>query len=320
MSGSVRDLTLVVPCADSGPRVDACLLRLLAWVDECGENSVEVVWVDDASTDGSLERARDWAARRPEVRVIALPRRFGWGAALRVGVVDSRGRRVVHLDVGLPVGPWAIPALLSAVDGGAEVAVARRTGPGSRGAGHEDRRRRTCERTCLALSRLLLGVGGSALLGGCSAYPRETARWLFARTRSWGWGIRAEVLRMAALQGCVVREVPVPREEGEPPRLDFPGDLRFAVRGSRECPLEPRDAAGGHRSLARVPRSHGPRPESSAARTRALAGGLRAAGRRPEPVGPVSGGARGRGRRARGRGPTPARLPRRPRHPTHRRS
>jgi len=78
----------------------------------------ELVFVDDGSTDGSLEQLAALAEHDPAVRVIALRRNFGKAAALSVGFQEVSGSVVVTMDADLQDDPREIPSFLEALDQG----------------------------------------------------------------------------------------------------------------------------------------------------------------------------------------------------------
>ena len=85
----------------------------------------EVLAIDDASRDGSLEVLQAAARRHPAVRVIALPVNVGQQAALPVGLAASSGEVVVCMDDDLQHPPSAIPLLVQAVQRGHDAVFAR---------------------------------------------------------------------------------------------------------------------------------------------------------------------------------------------------
>jgi glycosyltransferase involved in cell wall biosynthesis len=82
----------------------------------------EVIFVDDGSTDTSLEILRGLAAKEPEhVRVIVYRRNFGQTAAIAGGLDNSRGEIIVLLDADFQNDPADIPLLLAKLDEGYDV-------------------------------------------------------------------------------------------------------------------------------------------------------------------------------------------------------
>lgn len=79
-------------------------------------STYEVVYVDDGSTDGSLERLRELALRDPHTRVLAFERNAGQSAALDAAFKAARGDVVVMLDADLQNDPRDIPLLLKELE------------------------------------------------------------------------------------------------------------------------------------------------------------------------------------------------------------
>lgn len=90
----------------------------IATVQAQARLSLEVVFVDDGSTDGSWAVIADLASRHPEVRGIRLRRNFGKAAALSAGFRAARGEVFITLDADLQDDPAEIPRLLEALERG----------------------------------------------------------------------------------------------------------------------------------------------------------------------------------------------------------
>lgn len=87
-----------------------------------GPTGYELVFVDDGSTDGSLEQLDRLAESDQEhVRVVQLRRNFGQTAAIAAGIDHSVGDRVVLIDADLQNDPADIPMLLEKLDEGYDV-------------------------------------------------------------------------------------------------------------------------------------------------------------------------------------------------------
>jgi dolichol-phosphate mannosyltransferase len=103
-------LSVVVPCFNEERTLARCLDRLLEIAD--ATLSLEIVIVDDCSTDQSRVLARELARKHPNVRVFEHARNQGKGAALRTGFAQVRGDFVAVQDADLEYDPADLKRLL----------------------------------------------------------------------------------------------------------------------------------------------------------------------------------------------------------------
>jgi len=81
----------------------------------------ELLFVNDASTDGSVEILTRLRAADPRIKIITMSRRFGVAECARAGFAYARGQAVIYMDCDLQDPPEVIPRLLAAWREGAEV-------------------------------------------------------------------------------------------------------------------------------------------------------------------------------------------------------
>jgi glycosyltransferase involved in cell wall biosynthesis len=115
------DLSIVIPVFNNAGTLDILIDRLLQVLDET-DGVAEAVFVDDGSTDSSLEILERRAARDDRIRIVPLTRNFGGQAALCAGFDRVRGKRTVCMDADLENYPEDVPALLAALDRGYDLA------------------------------------------------------------------------------------------------------------------------------------------------------------------------------------------------------
>jgi len=84
--------------------------------------SYEIIFVDDASTDRSVELLAHLVETDPHLKVLRLRRNFGQTAALSAGFDESRGSVVIAMDGDLQHAPEDIPSLLQKIDEGYDIA------------------------------------------------------------------------------------------------------------------------------------------------------------------------------------------------------
>ena len=82
--------------------------------DALAGQSHEIIFVDDASRDGTLSKID----RRPEVRVLEFEKNAGQSAAMYAGIDAARGDVIVLLDGDLQNDPADIPKLLAEIKNG----------------------------------------------------------------------------------------------------------------------------------------------------------------------------------------------------------
>lgn len=83
--------------------------------------SYEVIYVDDGSTDGSLDLLRHIAEADHRVRVISFRRNYGQTAAMAAGIDASRGDVLIPMDADLQNDPDDIGRLLAKLNEGYDV-------------------------------------------------------------------------------------------------------------------------------------------------------------------------------------------------------
>lgn len=219
------DLSIVIPAYNEAPRIERTLERTLAHLAERGITRCEILVVDDGSTDRTADVVTSFATARPSLpqtlRVVQQIPNQGKGAALRRGVLESVGRRVLLMDADLATPIEELDALAAALDRGVAVAT------GSRATPTADVRRPQ------AWPRVLLGRAGNlwirawAVPGihdtqcGFKLFEGDVARQLFVDAKEDRFGIDIEVLALARRRGFSIAEVGVrwEHQEGSKVRL-----------------------------------------------------------------------------------------------------
>jgi len=122
----VRLLSIMVPVFNEDSAIDGFYLRLLQALAPLGVE-IEIVFIDDGSTDGTRGKLRDLNRRDPRVRMIGFTRNFGKEAALAAGIDHVRGDVVVPIDVDLQDPPDLIPQFLERWREGYDIVYGTRT-------------------------------------------------------------------------------------------------------------------------------------------------------------------------------------------------
>lgn len=114
------ELSLFLPVLDEEANLRPMHAKIAAALDALGK-SAEVIYVDDGSTDRSLEILKEIAASDDRVRVISLRRNYGQTAAMSAGIDAARGEILIPMDADLQNDPADIRRLLDKLDEGYDV-------------------------------------------------------------------------------------------------------------------------------------------------------------------------------------------------------
>jgi glycosyltransferase involved in cell wall biosynthesis len=121
MSEAIKEtLSILIPVFNEEESISPLYDRLMTALKKTGR-PYEVIFVDDGSSDSSLEILLDISKKNPNVKVISLSRNFGQTAALSAGIDFSSGEILIPMDGDLQNDPEDILPLLQKIEEGYDV-------------------------------------------------------------------------------------------------------------------------------------------------------------------------------------------------------
>ena len=235
--GPRRPLSIVIPAYNEALRIGPTLMSVAAHF--AGED-VEVVVVDDGSTDDTAAVVFGYESVLPGLRVIRLPENRGKGHAVRAGMLAATGEWRLMMDADGSTDVSEIGALQGAASSGAPVAIGSIAVPGA-DVVPQSFARRNAGRVANLLIRGMVLPGIHDSQRGFKLFRGDVADDVFSRARVDGWGFDVEVLALARTLGHRVAEVGVRWEHREDSRVkagSYLTTLRelLAVRRAVGCP------------------------------------------------------------------------------------
>ncbi len=119
-TGTKPELSLFLPVLDEEENLRPMHAKIQSALDALGKTA-EVIYVDDGSTDRSLEILKDLAASDDRIRVISLRRNYGQTAAMSAGIDAAEGDILIPMDADLQNDPADIKRLLDKLNEGYDV-------------------------------------------------------------------------------------------------------------------------------------------------------------------------------------------------------
>jgi glycosyltransferase involved in cell wall biosynthesis len=110
-SGRPPSVTAFIPCYNEVDQVDDVYAAIDAALSRYPD--LEILFVDDGSTDGTLAKVKALCDRDSRVRYVSFSKNFGQEAAHGAGYRYARGTWVVQLDADLQSPPAEAPKLIA---------------------------------------------------------------------------------------------------------------------------------------------------------------------------------------------------------------
>ena len=203
---------VVIPTYNERSNLDSIMHRVVA------VSGVEVLVVDDNSPDGTGELADALAAVDPRVHVLHRAGKDGLGAAYRAGFAwgfEHGFEYLVEMDGDGSHHPDQLPALIAALDAGADLAIGTRWMPG--GEVHNwPTSRRLLSRGGTAFARVMLRSHLRDITSGYRAFRATALRSVdVASVASQGYGFQVELAWRIERAGLTITEVPISFTERE---------------------------------------------------------------------------------------------------------
>jgi dolichyl-phosphate beta-glucosyltransferase len=201
-------LSIVIPAYNEQARMPRTVLETLRW---CSVRNLdfELIIADDGSQDQTLALARLFEESDHRIRTLACPH-MGKGAAVRMGVLNAKGRLILFMDADGATPLDEIPKLVAALEQGYDVAI------GSRVVQHPGEievktslHRRLIGRSFAFFVNLFAFGGIADTQCGFKMFRRDAAIAIFSRQRISGFAFDVEILFIAKRLSLSIAELPV---------------------------------------------------------------------------------------------------------------
>jgi dolichyl-phosphate beta-glucosyltransferase len=199
-------LSIIIPAYNEETRLPKSLPQVIDFARQ-QDYPVEVIVVDDGSTDRTADIVRDLQSEAPFVRLLQVEH-GGKGHAVKAGMLEAGGEYLFLCDSDLSMPIEEVVKFVPPALNGYDVAIASREIEGARRY-HEPAYRHLMGRVFNLIVRLLAVHGIQDTQAGFKCFRRQAARQLFPLQTIKGWGFDVEILFVAQRSGMQIVEVPI---------------------------------------------------------------------------------------------------------------
>lgn len=202
-------LSVVIPAYNEALRLPKSLERIRCHY-ALKAYPVELIVVDDGSTDQTAAVLRDFAERWPGMRILRNEKNRGKGFSVRRGVLAARGHYVLFTDADLSAPIEEADKLIAILEKtGADAAIGSRAIDRRQIGVHQNRSREVSGIIFNFLVRLSTGLKIRDTQCGLKLFRRAATHHAFERQRAVGFGFDPEVLFLIGRAGGKIIETPV---------------------------------------------------------------------------------------------------------------
>lgn len=119
-------ISLVVPCFNEGLSIPIFYEELCKITNELSNYEFEFLFIDDGSSDNTLELLCNYAQKDNRIKYISFSRNFGKEAAMYAGFCNSKGDYVAVMDADMQDPPSILPEMIKILEAGEYDSVATR--------------------------------------------------------------------------------------------------------------------------------------------------------------------------------------------------
>jgi dolichyl-phosphate beta-glucosyltransferase len=218
--------SIILPAYNERARIAATLDKILAHATGRDWN-LEILVVNDGSSDGTAKIVREYASKHAAVRLLENPGNRGKGYSVRNGMLHARGDILLFSDADLSSPIEEADKLFAAIGKGADIAIGSRWLDRRLQIRRQPLYRRFFGRIFNLALRIILGLGFKDTQCGFKAFTRRSAQIIFPLQKIERWGFDPELLYLAKSFGFVVHEIPVAWSHREGTRIH---PLRDGIR------------------------------------------------------------------------------------------
>ena len=198
-------LSLIIPAYNEEKLIRGSLSEFVSYLNK-KDYSWEIIVADDGSSDNTSKIVKSF--NNPKIKLVALAKNQGKGAALKAGFLKAEGEYQIFSDADLSVPiPTIEPFMQKLKD--YDVVIASRRVKGAQIKVHQPWLRENMGRVFTALTQILTGSSVVDFTCGFKGFRKNAAKQIFGKSLISRWAYDAEIVFLAEKKGLKILQHPV---------------------------------------------------------------------------------------------------------------
>ncbi|HIQ03733.1 MAG TPA: polyprenol monophosphomannose synthase [Desulfurococcales archaeon] len=202
------EASIIIPTFNERENVEILIDRIVS-VEEKSKLVLEIIIVDDNSSDGTVEVVKELMRKYSNIKLLRRPKKMGLGSAYKDGFKLSTKPIIVTMDADLSHDPKLLPNLIRPIwEGYADIVLGSRYIKGGAIEGWP-LIRKIISRGANTLAKLMLRLNVKDVTTGYRAYRRSVFNQIVKLSKRCHFDFQVEVLYLAKKFGWRVTEIPI---------------------------------------------------------------------------------------------------------------
>ncbi len=181
----------------------------------------EILVINDGSTDRTQKILSSY---KRKINLIFYPKNQGKGGAIKIGMLNSRGKYRLFMDIDLSTPISEVEKFLPHLKK-YDIIIGSRKLKSSTLLTRQSLTREYLGKVFTSISRYILKLNTSDFTCGFKSFSEEAAKEIFQKQTITGWGFDPEILYIGKLRKKTILEIPVTWKNDPRTRVKFPQDI-----------------------------------------------------------------------------------------------
>lgn len=204
------EVSLVIPVYNEEKRLEPRLSESLNFLETILDKTFEIIFVNDGSTDKTLAILNETKNKFTSIsiKIMSYERNQGKGFAVKYGVLESRGAKIIVSDADFSIDLEETPGFIEKLNQ-VDIVIGTKKHSSTQTLKQQKIVRKILGKGFTLLTNCVLGLDFTDITCGFKGFRTDKAKILFSKLKTFRWSYDAEILFLARKNKFNVAEIPV---------------------------------------------------------------------------------------------------------------